>query len=114
MSVQHVKNTAAKALESWGAVGLPLSEPACQLSGAKFEIPGGEATDTGIWECTPGQYRRQVVAGEVMHFLSGRCTFLSDDGTKANISAGDTLFFSPNTTGVWHIHETVRKVYVLI
>ncbi len=97
-----------------GAVGLPLSEPACQLQGEKFEIPGKEATDTGIWECSPGRYRRQVVAGEFMHILSGRCTFAPDDGPQITIAAGDTLFFSPNTTGIWDIQETVRKVYVLL
>jgi len=49
-----------------------------------------------------------------MHVLSGRCTFTPDDGEPVQISAGDTLFMSPNTMGVWDIHETLRKVYVLL
>jgi uncharacterized cupin superfamily protein len=28
--------------------------------------------------------------------------------------AGDTLFFPPDTRGVWEIRETVRKLYVMV
>ena len=114
MTIQHVPRTATQHLESRGPVGIPLSTPVCQLKGAKYQIPGKETTDTGIWECSPGRYRRQVVAGEVMHILSGRCTFTPDEGEKFEIAAGDTVFMSPKTVGVWDIHETVRKVYVLL
>ncbi|MET4575164.1 cupin domain-containing protein [Ottowia thiooxydans] len=114
MSIQHVSNTVTRTLKSIGPVGVPLSEPACQLTGEDFKIPGKEATSTGIWECSPGRFQRQVVAGEFMHFLAGRCTFTPDDGPSITIAAGDTLFFSPNTTGIWDIQETVRKVYVLL
>lgn len=114
MTIQHIKNTNASVVSALGPVGIPLSEPACQLNGLKVVIPGRESTDTGIWECSPGSFRRQIAAGEVMHVLSGRCTFTPDDGEPVQISAGDTLFMSPNTMGVWDIHETLRKVYVLL
>lgn len=114
MTIQHIKRTDDHELASWGAVGIPLSEPACQLQGVKTSIPGREATDTGVWQCSPGKFRRQIEAGEVMHILSGRCTFTPDEGAVIEIKAGDTLFLSPNTTGVWDIQETVRKVYVLL
>lgn len=115
MTIQHIKNTALTTeLEAWGPVGIPLNEPACQLKGFKKSIPGKEATDTGLWECSPGQFRRQIAAGEVMHVLAGRCTFTPDGGEPIDITAGDTLFLSPNTVGVWDIQETVRKVYVLL
>lgn len=115
MTIQHIRHTAAATeLDAWGPVGIPLSEPACQLQGIKKQIPGKEATDTGIWECTPGRFRRQIEAGEVMHILAGRCTFTPDGGAPIEIAAGDTLFLSPNTVGVWDIQQTVRKVYVLL
>lgn len=115
MTIQHIQQTLDfNGLETWGPVGIPLSEPACQLRGIKKQIPGKEGTDTGVWECTPGKFRRQIVAGEMMHILAGRCTFTPDGGDTISMAAGDTLFLSPNTIGVWDIQETVRKVYVLI
>lgn len=38
----------------------------------------------------------------------------ADSGETQEITAGDTLFFPANTTGVWHIRETLRKVYVVM
>lgn len=115
MSIQHIKSTVhTQNLSPCGPVGIPLSEPACQLQGLKVQIPGREATDTGVWECAPGQFRRQIAAGEVMHVLSGRCTFTPDGEVPIEIQAGDTLFLSPHTVGVWDIQETLRKVYVLL
>ena len=35
-------------------------------------------------------------------------------GEARRIRAGDTLFFPANTTGAWHITETLRKVYVVM
>ena len=115
MNIQHVKKSATEpSLESWGDVECPLSALACQLRGITKIIPELAATGTGIWECTPGRFRRQIVPGEVTHTLSGRCAFIPDEGPSLAIEAGDTLFFSPNTLGIWDIQETVRKVYVLL
>lgn len=41
-------------------------------------------------------------------------SFTPDEGAPIEIKAGDTVFLSSNTTGVWDIQETVRKVYVLL
>jgi len=115
MIVRHIRGTAThEDLESWGPVGIPLSDPSCQLRGIKTVIPERDSTDTGIWECSPGKFRRQIEAGEVMHILSGECSFTPDGGEPIEIRAGDTLFLSPNTVGVWDIRSTVRKVYVLL
>lgn len=112
--IQQIRAAAMIPLESWGKVGLPLTEPACELRGTTRVITQREDTEAGIWECSPGKFRREIVAGEMMHFIAGRCTFTPDDGQVVEIAAGDTLFFPPRTTGVWHVLETVRKVYVLL
>ena len=49
-----------------------------------------------------------------MHILSGSCSFTPTAGEVIEIQTGDTLFFPEHTTGVWHIHETLRKVYVVL
>lgn len=114
MTVQHITRNIDTPLNALGPVGIALSDPSCQLQGHKVVIPGKESTDTGLWECSPGQFRRQITAGEVMHVLSGSCIFTPDGGEPVHIQAGDTLFLSPNTLGVWDIHTPLRKVYVLI
>lgn len=101
-------------LDDWSTVGLPLSEPPCQLRGRKIVVPGKEEVNTGIWECKPGQFRREIEAGEMMHILTGECIFTPDHGDVIHMVAGDTLYFAPNTTGIWDIKSTVRKVYVLL
>ncbi len=115
MAIQIIKNSAsANGLESWGPVKTPISEPACELQGLRVAIPGLESTRTGIWECSPGTYRRDVKEGEVMHFLAGEATFTPDDGEPIQIAAGDTVFCSPLTGGVWEVKATLRKVFVIV
>lgn len=100
-------------LDDWGQVELPLSEPPCTLRGRFQVVAGREDTQTGIWECSPGHFRRKNPAGEMMHILSGECTFTGDDGKAVEGGPGDTFYFEPGSEGVWHIRSTLRKVFVL-
>ena len=70
--------------------------------------------ETGIWECTPGKFERVLPNAEVMHILTGACIFTPTGGEPLHIQAGDTLFFPAHTTGVWHITETLRKVFFIV
>jgi uncharacterized cupin superfamily protein len=101
------------ALQDWGTVGLPLSEPACTLRGEKAVLPLDGQPEMGIWECAPGHYRRQVRSAETMHILSGSAVFTPDGGAPVALREGDVYFFPAETTGVWDIQSTMRKVYVL-
>ncbi|MVW79529.1 cupin domain-containing protein [Bordetella sp. 02P26C-1] len=115
MAVIHVAQTAdISDIEPIGPVGKPLSEPACQLRLREFDIAGASSLGQGIWECSPGKFRREVKSAEVMHILSGKGVFTSDNGEATVFQAGDTIMMSPLTQGVWEIQETVRKVYVLL
>lgn len=91
---------------------MPLSEPVAVTSTTSVERSDG--VETGIWECTPGRWRRQIVRQEFCHFVAGRCTFTPDGGEPIEIRAGDALMMPANTLGIWDIQETVRKTYVLI
>jgi uncharacterized cupin superfamily protein len=81
--------------------------------GTAVELAGAGDNHTGLWECAPGRFERQLAQAEVMHILSSSCSFTPTGGETREIRAGDTLFFPANTTGVWHITETLRKVYVV-
>lgn len=112
----NASSTAPRAaLADWGLVGAPLSEPACALAGAKMALPLPHANEAGLWECTPGRYRRQVKSAELMHVLAGSARFTPDDGGEpVALAAGDVVFFPAHTHGIWDIESTVRKVYVLL
>lgn len=113
MKVQKLSNPAVmSSLEPWGEAGLPDS-PTVKLSGSRVEI-GGESVDTGVFECTPGSYRRSVREAEVMHFLQGAGSFTPDGGDTLEFGIGDTFFFEADTQGTWQIQKTMRKLYVIL
>lgn len=100
-------------LEDWGPVGIPLGQPVAQLRGRKIASSEGDRVESGVWECSPGTWRRQVTKAEFCHFIAGRCSFTHEDGTRIEISAGDSVFFPAETRGIWDVKETVRKVYLV-
>lgn len=112
MSITQFKQTATATLAESTPVAVPLGTPVAVTSVTAVERSDG--VETGIWECTPGRWRRQIVAQEFCHFIQGRCTFTPDHGETLHIEAGDALMLPANSTGTWDIQETVRKTYVLI
>lgn len=112
MNISHFKNTASLVLEDSNPVAVPLGEPLAITSVTSVERRDG--VETGVWECTPGRWRRQIVQQEFCHFIAGCCTFIPDAGEPIEIQAGDAILFPANTTGIWDIRETLRKSYVLI
>ena len=112
MKLTHLKDTLHAQLGEANPVAVPLGEPISETRVESIERPDG--VETGIWECTPGRWRRQIVEQEFCHFIAGRCTFTPDGGEPIEIRAGDALMMPANTTGIWDIQETVRKTFVLI
>lgn len=112
MKIDHWRDTARLSLGEPGAVGAPLGERLSQVATAS--ITRDDGVEAGVWECTPGRWRRQIVQQEFCHFIQGRCTFTPDGGEPLHIQAGDAVMFPANTTGIWDVKETVRKSYVLI
>lgn len=100
-------------LEDWGSAALPGHE-GVRESGKQYVIAGSEAVDTGVFECSPGTYRRGVKQAEVMHLLSGSGSITPDRESAIHFRGGDTLFFEAKTEGLWQVDETMRKIYVIL
>lgn len=77
-------------------------------------IPPGEGAIAGIWECTPGVFRRQIEKREFCHFIAGHCFFTPDGGDAVEIRAGDSAYFPANCEGVWDVRESITKSYVIV
>lgn len=114
MSIVHIvaPGLLSPALFKLGASPPPVGNgPSPQLSSIEaFASPDG-AVSTGTWEASPGQFARAVVNAEFSHFISGRATFVTEDGLQFEFRAGDAAYFPPSTRGIWTIHETLRKTY---
>lgn len=114
MKVTSIRNSQHfSGLEARGSIA-SLSGPDIALRGLRQLVEGAEATNTGIFECTAGSYRRIVMQPEVMHVLQGRGRFTPDGEAPIDFAAGDTLFFAANTQGLWEMPETMRKFYVIL
>ena len=99
-------------LEDWGPVTEPEGEGIGQVRGREHVLGG--VFRVGVWECSPGRWRRQVMEHEFAHFVAGRARFIPDQGEPIDINPGDAVWFPANTTGMWDITETLRKTYVII
>lgn len=93
-------------------VAAPLGELLSATRVARAYGQPGE-TSSGLWECSPGRWRRQLVQAEFCHFFEGELVFEPDAGEPIHIKAGDAVFFPANSHGVWDIRQTARKFYVL-
>ncbi|TRZ60993.1 cupin domain-containing protein [Pseudomonas alloputida] len=80
---------------------------------ANLELNDGRGS-TGIWECTPGRFRRQVAQAEYSYIVSGAGSFTPNGAEPVHFSAGDALYFEANSQGTWDILETVRKTYLIL
>lgn len=94
-------------------VAQPVGETIAQASTAGEHSLIGAAAETGIWQCTPGSFRRGVKQAEYSYIISGEGSFTPDGGAPLAFCAGDTLCFPPDSQGTWEIRQTVRKSYVI-
>jgi uncharacterized cupin superfamily protein len=98
-------------------LGQPSAEP---LSG---DITVRSRTDfvsddrsvvSGVWESEPGTSRWEFLTrGEIIHVVAGRMTVQKDGEDEVEITAGTTAYFPIGWCGVWIVHETLRKVFVV-
>ncbi|MFZ0173300.1 MAG: cupin domain-containing protein [Acidimicrobiales bacterium] len=105
-------NPVSIVLEDWG----PLAEATGpQMSTAGFTLWKDEETEaeSGIWECTAGPSRWLLETNEFVHIVSGHMTVTEDGAPPIDIGPGDTAVFPVGWSGTWHLHETVRKLYVI-
>ncbi|WP_017348658.1 cupin domain-containing protein [Pantoea sp. A4] len=101
-------------LSPWEPIASPLSEPCSTHRAAETEIAQYPGTSMGIWDCTPGIWRRGLMQREYCYFLSGHCFFTPDGGETLEIKAGDSIFFPQQTHGTWDVRETVRKAFFIM
>jgi uncharacterized protein len=96
-------------------LGQPSAEPLTGdiLTRAKVYLDTDTIT-SGTWECEPGASRWEFLTrGEVIYVLSGRMTVQADGEEAVELTAGSSAIFPIGWCGVWTVHETLRKVFVV-
>lgn len=104
--------TFAGEMADWGVIPTML-EGASHTSGVLLhKAPDGQC-EAGLWVCTPGLWSCHVTRDELCHFLAGRCTYTHESGEVIEIEPDTAAFFPRGWMGTCHVHETVRKVYMI-
>jgi uncharacterized cupin superfamily protein len=108
-----VRNAPVSPLGAPAPARLPIGEPIAQAASAQDQTDEAVGASIGVWESSPGVFRRYLKNREFSHIVSGWCTFTPDGGEPVELRAGDAVLFPENCEGVWDIRETLRKTYVL-
>ncbi|MEI8239154.1 MAG: cupin domain-containing protein [Actinomycetota bacterium] len=96
-------------------LGPPSAEPLTGdiLTRAKVFLDIEKIT-SGTWECEPGASRWEFTTrGEIIYVLKGRMTVHEDGGDAVELTEGSSCIFPIGWKGVWTVHETLRKVFVV-
>lgn len=101
----------AVALEDWGP-GKNVLDGAPQLAGRILHANPDGSSECGLWSCTPGTRRVTIPADEFCIFLSGRGSYVADDGQEIAIGPGAAVFFRAGWTGTCTITETATKAFM--
>ncbi|MDR0278051.1 MAG: cupin domain-containing protein [Paucimonas sp.] len=108
-----VRQASASPLGELAPAKLPIGEPVAQAATGQHQADEDVNAAIGVWESSPGVFRRHLKNREFSHIVSGWCTFTPDGGEPVELRAGDAVLFPENCEGVWDIRETLRKTYVL-
>lgn len=105
------------ALDVIGATLSPWPLPASDIIAGKPEVSGHVIVDEpdrqiGIWQITPGTVR-DVEAEELFVILEGRATVEIEGGSVLELAPGTVGTLREGTRTVWHVRETLRKIYCL-
>lgn len=107
-----VHRAVSESLQDWGDVPEPVDSLPSRLRGLAETFSDGQV-EVGVWESTPGRWRRQIKQAEMCYFLSGHCSYTDKAGVETEIRAGDLLHFPENSLGTWNIHQPSRKVFIV-
>ena len=100
------------------AIGVHEPKPTTVTAGlteASLEIWADGKIDTGIWECTVGEFtaeRRGYT--EICTILSGSVTLEVEGQEPLSFGPGDVFVTPSGWKGVWRVHEPLRKHYTIV
>lgn len=112
-----LRNAPAHAIAAFAPKSTTLtpgqSEGSMEFWTASGVSPG--PIETGIWEADAGTFTATREGyHELCYLLSGRVTLVEEGEQPLEVAAGDLFVTPAGWRGTWQVHETVRKIYVII
>lgn len=74
--------------------------------------PDGKVS-SGVWEVTPGAWNVVKDSWEFLTIISGHSELTENGGETIVLKAGSAAVMRPGFRGVWRVHETTRKLFVI-
>jgi uncharacterized cupin superfamily protein len=113
-AVPSIATTDANSMSLPAHVPKPTSlDGQTETSASTWTSADGTA-ESGVWECTAGTFTaRRDGYDEIAIILSGTATVRSDTGETVDLGPGSIFVTPAGWTGVWTVHDTIRKVYVI-
>lgn len=88
-------------------------EPNGQVNWLRQTTSGDGMLLTGMFTCDPAKIDYTFVGDESLHLLEGTITVEMEDGETVELQPGDTVSFAKGAKSVWHIHEPMKKFFVI-
>ncbi|MEN9621261.1 MAG: hypothetical protein RL499_1454 [Actinomycetota bacterium] len=82
-----------------------------------WTAPGatGGPVETGIWQAEPGTFTATRDGyHEICYLISGRVTLTEEGEEPLELEAGDLFVTPAGWRGTWQVHESLRKVFVIV
>ncbi|WP_053385485.1 cupin domain-containing protein [Leucobacter celer] len=99
-------------------LGAHASKPTATTEGlteASVSTWSNGRVDTGLWECTPGEFTAERNGyTEICTILSGRVAIEVEGQEPEEFGPGDVMVMPSGWKGVWRVHEPLRKHYTTI
>jgi uncharacterized cupin superfamily protein len=110
-----LKHTARADLGSFAAKPTALTEDGQVEALLRVWTSAIADAEAGVWEASEGSFAAARDGyDEICHIVTGRVTVVADNEDPVELCAGDFLVTPCGWRGVWHVHERLRKVFVII
>ena len=105
---------ALQELKDWGLIPTMIDGES-RTAGVLLNREADQSAECGFWTCTPGTWHCHVTKDEFCHFLAGRSTYThGETGEVIEIRPDTVAFFPKDWKGTCVVHETVKKVYLIL
>jgi uncharacterized cupin superfamily protein len=88
-------------------------EPNGQVNWLRQDTAGDGMLLTGMFTCNPAKVDYTFVGDESLHLMEGRITVEMEGGETVELKPGDVASFPKGARSVWHIHEPMKKFFVI-
>lgn len=78
-----------------------------------IEATADNKVTSGVWEVEPGAWNVVKDSWEFMTIISGHSELIEDGGETIVLKPGVSCVMRPGFRGVWRVHETTRKFWVI-